>query len=151
MKKFMIISLSIAVVLIAGIIILTDRGFNEALRESNVSSFANDVIGTSTNEEEYIIYIYSPTCKACIELAASDEFQNYIADPAVRMYKISVNNYDESLGEYNPNFESSFLDEIDVDKTPTLIYVKKTDEDKYTVKKVLGSEDGAALLANYTK
>ncbi len=141
MKKFMIISLSIAVLLIAGIIILTDRGLNDVLKESYVSSLATEEIGTSKNEEEYIVYIYSDSCASCIELTESNEYQNFVNSPGVKMYKINIDSENIKINE--------FITEIKLEYTPTLYYIKKVG-DKYTVVKEIGSKDGAVLLARHT-
>jgi len=151
-KYYMIGTLSIVVLLIIGIILLSGnrpRPLPNALREANINSVAIDKYGTSVNEEEYIVYIYGPTCYYCQQLMQSSTYQAFIRKPEVKMYKVSTNYNDESIGDYNPDV-FDFLNEYRVESTPTMIYIKKVSEGKYLIETVVGQPECEALLKSHT-
>lgn len=150
-KYFIIGILVIGVLLVAGIIILSRNKPVElpnALTHEKLKKVSNEIIGSSV--DEYFVYVYSPTCNGCQTLAKGDIYKHYIKNPKIMMYKISTNNDNPELGDYNPNYYDDLPQEINVERTPSLLHIKKDlATGKYYIKLYVGPESIEKVLLEY--
>ncbi len=152
-RNYMIGMGVIALLLIGGILILSinrPRVLPEALQESTVKTLATDEIGES-DTDEYFVYLYRADCYYCKLLQQREIYQEFIKNPGIKMYKISTNYQDPSIGDFNSNFYESYMDEVGANGTPTLIHVKAAKDGKYLIKNYTGVPKIEKILAEKTK
>lgn len=108
----------------------------DLLTDSNLQPLVTEIYGENTNP--FIIFIFSPNCSACKNLINSTEYNAFLLNPVIKMYKINIVDVPRELEET-----------LDIQYIPMMLLVEEFSDNKYKIDRYIGSADCVELLENY--
>lgn len=115
----------------------TVNELDEVLKEENISSLAE--IKVEADTDDYIIFIYSPTCPHCHNVLNSSEYESFVENANIKLYLISTY-----------KLSDNFFEQTGIKHIPTMILIDKITEDNYEVTNYVGDSDCIDLIVQFT-